>query len=410
MKKLFIIFAILCLAAPAMAADWNFYGSARMATFRVDVDPDVPGVDSDTDTAWGQQGNSRIGATVKFNDEIGGAFEMSDSFGKRKLYGTYAFGSSELLLGQTCTPVSSQFYSNSVYDGDGDLLGVGQFYVGRVPMVQLKMGGLKVALIKNSTGGTTVKGDNDDAFYGYYDATGAFVNAGQLDSDAAEALQDGLADEITVFETVGPTGAFEVKDTDVDYPKIEVAYQFKTDMFFVDAFAGYQTYTLSSASKDYDIDSYVAGIGGGVTFGPAYFNAGVHMGQNLGNYGALGFVPPDNISAAQTTALADQHIGFATYAAATDEIKDNDGLGYLAVLGFNASEMFTIEAGYGKQEYEPDVSNSKKDTAEQYYVNCTINVAPGFFIVPEIGKVKYEIQDEDAGDFTYFGAKWQINF
>ena len=32
MKKLFIIFAILCLAAPAMAADWNFYGSARMWT------------------------------------------------------------------------------------------------------------------------------------------------------------------------------------------------------------------------------------------------------------------------------------------------------------------------------------------------------------------------------------------
>ena len=32
MKKLFIIFAVLCLAAPAMAADWNFYGSARMWT------------------------------------------------------------------------------------------------------------------------------------------------------------------------------------------------------------------------------------------------------------------------------------------------------------------------------------------------------------------------------------------
>jgi hypothetical protein len=36
MKKLFIVFAILCLAAPAMAADWNFYGSARFATFYVD--------------------------------------------------------------------------------------------------------------------------------------------------------------------------------------------------------------------------------------------------------------------------------------------------------------------------------------------------------------------------------------
>jgi hypothetical protein len=87
MKKLFIVFAILCLATPVMAAaQWEFYGSARMTTFRVDVDPDVPGVGSTTNTQWTQQGNSRIGANVKFNDEIGGRFEMSDSFGKRMLY------------------------------------------------------------------------------------------------------------------------------------------------------------------------------------------------------------------------------------------------------------------------------------------------------------------------------------
>ena len=204
MKKLFIIFAILCLAAPAMAADWNFYGSARMATFRVDVDPDVPGVDSDTDTAWGQQGNSRIGATVKFNDEIGGAFEMSDSFGKRKLYGTYAFGSSELLLGQTYTPVSSQFYSNSVYDGDGDLLGVGQFYVGRVPMIQWSIAGFKLALVQPNT------------------------------VDVAETA----ATAPTVVAGVYVPGTAAVNyDVDVDLPKIELAYKFKTDMFFVE-FAG----------------------------------------------------------------------------------------------------------------------------------------------------------------------------
>jgi hypothetical protein len=416
MKKLFIIFAVLCLAAPAMAADWNFYGSARMATWRTINDLGNP-VDSDDDTAWGQQGNSRLGATVKVNDQIGGAFEYGTGVNLRKLYGTYNFGGGELLFGQTYTPSSSLFYSNSVYAADGDLLGVGQFYVGRVPMVQLKMGGLKVALIKPASGGTTVKGDNDDAVYRWYTTGGGDIDFQGTAEEATEFQEAALAagaitkeEAASRFVLVGPTGAFEVKDTDVDYPKLEVAYQFKTDMFFVDAFAGYQTYTLSSASKDYDIDSYVAGIGGGVTFGPAYFNAGVHMGQNLGNYGALGFVPPDNISAAQTTALADQHIGFATYAKATDEIKDNDGLGYLAVIGFNASEMFTIEAGYGKQEYEPDVSNAKKDTAEQYYVNCTINIAPGFFIVPEIGKVKYEIQDADAGDFMYYGAKWQINF
>jgi hypothetical protein len=400
-----------------MAADWNFYGSARMATWRTINDLGNP-TDSDDDTTWAQQGNSRLGATVKVNDQIGGAFEYGTGVNLRKLYGTYNFGAGELLLGQTYTPSSSYFYSNSVYAVDGDMLGVGQFYVGRVPMVQLKMGGLKVALIKPNLSGTAVKGDNDDATYGWYSAGGGFAAFYQGTEEDAISFEENLVDTgviteeeaSTRFTSVPATGAFEVKDTDSDLPKIEVAYQFKTDMFFVDAFAGYQTYTLASSSKDYDIDSYVVGVGGGATFGPLYVNAGVHMGQNLGNYGALGFVPPDNISAAQTTALADQHIGFAKYAAATDEIKDNDGLGYLGVVGFNASEMITVELGYGKQEYEPDADNSKKDTAEQYYVNCTINVAPGFFIVPEIGKVKYEIQDEDAGDFTYFGAKWQINF
>jgi hypothetical protein len=35
MKKWIVFFSALVLAAPAMAADWEFYGSQRMATFYV---------------------------------------------------------------------------------------------------------------------------------------------------------------------------------------------------------------------------------------------------------------------------------------------------------------------------------------------------------------------------------------
>ena len=342
MKKLFIIFAVLCLAAPAMAAEWDFYGSARMATFRVDIDPDIPGTDSDTDTNWSQQGNSRFGATVKFNDQIGGAIEMSDSFGKRKLYGTYSFGGSELLLGQTYTPTSTQFYSNSVFDGDGDLLGLGQFYVGRVPMIQWSIAGFKLALVQ----------PNVVSYTGY-------------------------------------------TDEDVDLPKIELAYKFKTDMFYAEAAGGYQTYTLDGATDDVDIDSYIVEIGGGLTMGPVFFNLAGHMGQNLGNYGAYNSL----------AVFADE----ATLAGGSDT-NDVDGLGYLAVLGFNISEMFTVEVGYGHEESELDNSNNTEE-ADQYYLNCTVNVAPNFFIVPEIGMVK---QSDDAStaepETFYWGAKWQINF
>jgi len=38
MKKLIAVFSILLFAAPAMAVDWSFYGSARIATWYTDRD------------------------------------------------------------------------------------------------------------------------------------------------------------------------------------------------------------------------------------------------------------------------------------------------------------------------------------------------------------------------------------
>ena len=49
MKKLFVctlaVAMVIAFTAPTMAAEWNFYGSARMQTYSVDVDPDIEGVD-----------------------------------------------------------------------------------------------------------------------------------------------------------------------------------------------------------------------------------------------------------------------------------------------------------------------------------------------------------------------------
>ena len=341
MKKLFIIFAVLCLAAPAMAADWNFYGSSRMATFWQDIDEDTGANSDDQDLQWALQGNARLGANVKVNDQIGGGFEYGSGPNLRKLFGTYTFGGgSQLLIGQTYTP-SALFYSNSVFDGDGDLLGVGEFYEGRVPMIQWKMGGLKVALISPAVNGV-----------------GDFT-------------------------------------TDVTLPKIEVGYNFKGDAFFADVFGGYQTYDIEdpAAGIDTSVDSYVLGGGGGMNLGAFYFKLGAHYGQNLGDYGAynpLGF--DDEFSVVGTVE------------------NDAEGIGYLAVIGFTVSEMFTIEAGYGHEEAEIDNSNNSQE-GDQYYLNATVNIAPGFFIVPEVGMIKFQ---EDATpeepEVFYLGAKWQINF
>ncbi|MEA3437552.1 MAG: hypothetical protein U9R43_13865 [Thermodesulfobacteriota bacterium] len=354
MKKLFILFVAVAMVAaftvPAAAdAEWNFYGSARMATFYVSDDPDIPGIDSDEGTVWAQQGNSRIGARVKFNDEISGRFEMSDGFGKRLLYGTYNFGGGELLLGQSYTP-TTYFYSNSVYNGDGDLLNIGQFYEGRQPMIQLKFPfGLKFA---------------------------------------------------AVTPTTTPTGTY---DTDVTIPKLELSYGFKTDVFFVDVFGGYQTFDLEATvpgERDTDITSMVYGLGAGANIGPVFFKLGVHQGENIGDYAGIW----DQVGGRNMSASVD---------AVTGSVTDNDAFGYLAVVGFKAGDAATFEFGYGYQEYDSNIAGFQADETFQYYVNATVNITKGFFIVPEIGIVD---RDEGAvaggaeGDITYFGLKWQINF
>jgi len=370
MKKLFILFVAAAMVAaftvPAMAdAEWNFYGSARMTTFYVDDDPDVVGADSDKGTVWAQQGNSRIGAKVKFNDEIGGRFEMSDSFGKRLLYGTYNFGGGELLLGQAYTPIT-YFYSNSVYNGDGDLLNIGQFYEGRQPMIQLKFPfGLKVAAV-SPTAGTYVQVPGD----------------------------------VTIWPNVPAVNY----DTDVTLPKLELSYGLKTDVFFVDVFAGYQTFDLESnvaGQKDTDITSTIYGIGGGANIGPVYFKLGAHMGENLGDFASLWEQVSVNAN--------------ATIDPATGTVTDNDAMGYLAVVGFKLGDAATIEAGYGYEEFDANSNavGAQADETVQYYVNATINITKGFFIVPEIGMVDRKesaTAGAEQGDITYFGLKWQINF
>jgi hypothetical protein len=345
MKKFIIFVAAIAMVgaftATGMAAEWNLYGSARMATFYAQDDPGG-GADSVDNLQWAQQGNSRIGATVKFNDEIGGAFEMSDSFGKRKLYGTYNFEGGQILLGQTYTPATS-FYSNSVYDGDGDLLGVGQFYTGRIPMIQLKMANFKLALI-----------------------------------DPGDSL------------TLGGTA------TEVTFPKIEGAYKYKADQWFLDVFAGYQRYKeLGTSIGDLDVDSWVVGLGGGFNFGAAYLKAGIHISENQGNYGVY-----------NPAGMLDEAVILG------DQLIDNDGFGWLVVLGYKVSDSMTIEAGYGAETNELDATNSQKDETTQVYANLSYTITPGFFIVPEIGLIdrKDNALGVDQGDVSYAGLKWQINF
>jgi len=360
MKKTIAIFAAFALvfgfAATTMAADWDFYGSARFATFYVMSDeesPTNPGVSDDySNTQWALQGNSRIGATVS-NGDVGGGFEYGSGPNLRKLYGTWNFGAGELLIGQTYTP-TVQFYSNQVFAGDNDLLGAGQFYNGRHPMIQLKMGGFKAALVTPVT----------------------------------DTLGVGTATEVTI-------------------PKIELAYKFSTDMFFVEPMAGYQTYDVLDATGDGEsVDAYVFGAYAGVMFGPASVYLGGYYAQNSGAYGAF------------------QGYGSGTLFEGDpvwdgSEFQDNEEMGGILVVNFKINDMLSAEGGFGYKSNEIDsssVGGKWESEVMSYYVNLPITLADGVFVVPEIGYFDFgDLTDPNTGDIdqgsdTYFGAKWQINF
>ena len=169
MKKLLVLFLVMGLAAPVMAAEWNFYGQARMnigsysrskefagsGTF-----PASDGINDDTDTRWALQTNSRVGANVKASDAISGRFEFgtSDSnVSTRLIYGTWDFGSGKLRVGQDYTPIDIQ-YSNQIggvdLGGDDDLYNCGMAYEGRKPQIKLQIAAFEAALISPNTSTT----------------------------------------------------------------------------------------------------------------------------------------------------------------------------------------------------------------------------------------------------------------
>ncbi len=360
MKKLFApalaLAIVFAFTTPATAADWVFYGSARFATFSNDVDPQVAGVASDTDTQWALQGNSRIGARVSAGD-VGGRFEYGSGPNLRHLYGTWNFGAGTLLVGQTDTPLNES-YSNQVWDTDDNLHKAGMIYQGRMGQIQLSFGGFDLAFVTPNT------------------------QAALLDSGG------------TVVTSA---------DNDTTLPQIIMAYRFSTDMFNVKPFVGWATYDfttgVTSAVQQESVDSIVYGVTGKVNFGPAYLAASLFSGSNVGNMGI--------------TTLT---VSNALINAADGKIIDNDTLAYAGVVGFKANDLFTIEGGYGHVDSEVDVPGAKtEDTAFSYYIQTVITLAPGVSIIPEVG-IQSNDEIKSAGvttkesEATYFGAKWQIDF
>jgi hypothetical protein len=385
MKKLAILIAaiaLVCFSVPAMAVDWNFYGSARMATYWVSDDPGTGG--GDTDLQWDLQGNSRVGANVKA-ENLKGQFEFgvsSDSAGggnvsARRLYGVWDFGPGKLKVGKDYTPVS-QFISGQVYDADLGLLGIGTQYGNREAQVAFSFGGFEIALIQPVSG-----------YIMGLEATSTTAFAGTLGTTRINQTTETAANG----------------NLDERLPKVEAKWGMSFDAFNFNLQGGINYYTISDVissedgkRNDIKVTSYTLGADAGFNFGPGYVKGSVAYGQNWDDAAwALG---------------GNHNQGSPAVWDGDDGIDDTTSYMAALVAGLKVSDMLSFEAGFGYRVDDPDANGAKKSEPWSVYAQSVIVMAPGVYIIPEVGYFDGDqtFAGDDALTTFYLGGKWQIDF
>jgi len=374
MKKLTVLFAAMAMVVvftmPAAAdPQWDFYGSARVFTFSMDVDlaevaPNVQGVtaggdNDDRDTHWSAN-DSRWGAKVKVSDTLSGQVEWDVNNGRRLFYGTWDFGAGKLTAGQFWTP-ANLLYSNSV-------------------------GGASGPQVTGAAGGT-------------FNAGAGMTNAGIIATGRDIGLQLQFGEfKVAFLAPQGLTDFSGVGDVDTVLPQLEMSYHLALGKAFIDFVGGYQEYDVECTAAnggDFDVDSYLIGIGGGVNLGTFYIKGSAFMGQNVSEY----------VMGTQTAN--------APTLGAGNSLNDNDTYGLTLIAGVKASDMVTIETGFGYTESELDVALSNEDDNFAWYLMANITLAPGVTITPEVGYIDFgdgPVRNIDQGDALYFGLEWRINF
>jgi hypothetical protein len=380
MKKLIIMLAALARVAGFTAsamADVSLYGSARFHTERGDTDKEFTGTLSDftatsltgekdfdtRHTQWRMGNLSRFGAIFK-GDTVGGRFEMdartnqadTDTDGAsglgamrlRLLYGTWNFGSGELLIGQNYPLYNFAISSIAFTTGGLQLYGGVAYANPRVSQIRFTFGDFKLAFL------TPVTNKDGGGTYSY--------------------------------------------TTEPKFPKIEVEYDLKLDPVALQLVGGWQSYdALSSTDDSKSVTSWVIAGAGKVHFGPAYINLALSYRVNGGNYGVwttvnenAQFVNGDFQDA--TTFGAVGALGFKV----NDMITLEASAGYLSADYDNLGSAEDTSRAYG--------------LLAQIHLAPGVMIQPEFVVLDK-DKVKNNVGTEfDQGKETAVGIWWKIDF
>jgi hypothetical protein len=374
MKKLIVVLAVLMFAAPALAADWAFYGSQRIGTWYTEKsypgDSNAYGSSDDAATQMYFQGNSRLGAKVKA-DKVTGQIELAlgaggdgadTSVATRRAYGVWKVSDfTSFKVGKDYSP-TTDFISNQWFDADNDLLGTGNFYGRRPAGLTLMLGNFELAALVPTYGA-------------------------DLNTTAT-----------------GVTGITGNADPDSYIPRFEAAYNLKLGAGYIKPFGGFQYYTVkegaSNLTDDIDVLSWVLGISTSWNIGAFSIGGQVSYGANQGavNGWATGY---------------NNRASSLPYLDGTDDTKDVYTLQALIVPAIKFTDTLRFEAGFGyRSDDADDVAGVSKDEAWVAYVQALITMAPGVYLAPEVGYIDRMdgVNGDSQGYQWYVGAKWQIDF
>jgi hypothetical protein len=177
-------------------------------------------------------------------------------------------------------------------------------------------------------------------------------------------------------------------------PRLEASYNLPVGEGRILFMGGINTFNVDPDGVDESVTGGMLGASASFPVGPITLAGNLWIGRNVGTFGMYHQTADDPVINPIDGSL-----------------EDTDSWGGILVANFKSTDMLSFELGVGYTESDNDTFLGKDD-AIAYYGNAVVTIAPGFFIVPEIG-----VQDNmdnalglKEGKTWYAGAKWQINF
>lgn len=365
MKKLLVVLLVLGMAAPAMAAEWNWWGHARVLFSWSQLSEERSGTGDDRIN--GNNGvvsipeggkTQMIGADIKTSDTVGGAFQIGQSSGEdtqfRSLYGYWNFGAGKLKVGHMEMPITT-IYSTPITIDDGPWVVNGYMYENRHDSVQLQFGGFEVAFSKNESSNLP--------------ASAVYTNAQRV------------------------------------IPHLEAAYTYKTDKLNVKVGANFQTFDLDNAddSDSVTINSYA--LAAGMRFRPANWQIafGGYYSVNGGNQRITGAGP--------------HRLDFGNAFINGDDVENGNLYSIYLTGSIDITSTVGLGAGTSYMASYREIGDiESKDSLINAYFQVPITLAKGVTVTPEIGAFLYGDDqvdgqpDVEQGEQYYFSTKLMIVF